>query len=289
MTEHLREEKTFRTEDGTRLHSWYYPAHNQNDAPCVVLSHGFSAIKSMGLAQYAECFAAAGIASLVYDHRNYGQSEGEPRHESNPWTQVHDMRDAISFAQTLSGVDAGRIGVWGTSYSGGHAIVVGAIDRRVKCVVAQVPLVSGPSTLRQWIPAALLAKMRTRFESDRLARANGEAPRMTTSSREGDETWEWKERVDTAGEYANETTQRSLEYFEEYEPTSFIGRIGPTPLLMIIANRDTSTPTEGQLTAYNLATEPKKLIVLDARHYDVYTDLFDQSAGAARDWFTQHL
>ena len=58
---------------------------------------------------------------------------------------------------TLPEVDADRIGVWGSSYSGGHVLVLGAIDRRVKCVVWQVPLISGYRNARRMIRADFIA------------------------------------------------------------------------------------------------------------------------------------
>ena len=74
---------------------------------------------------------------------NFGASDGAPHQEIDPWQQIRDYRDAITYAETLEETDAERIGIWGTSQSGGHVLVVGAVDRRVKCVVSQVPLVSG--------------------------------------------------------------------------------------------------------------------------------------------------
>ena len=73
----------------------------------------------------------------------FGASDGSPRQEVDPIAQIRDYRDAITFAETLPGTDPARIGVWGSSYSGGHVLIVAAIDRRVKCVVSQVPMVSG--------------------------------------------------------------------------------------------------------------------------------------------------
>jgi uncharacterized protein len=130
--------------DGTTLRGWLYvPDGAAGPVPTIVLAHGFSAVKEMYLDRFGEAFAAAGLGALVYDHRNFGASDGEPRQEIDPWEQVRDYRNAISYAQTRDEVDADRIGVWGSSYSAGHAIVVGAIDRRVKCVACQVPLISG--------------------------------------------------------------------------------------------------------------------------------------------------
>src|SRR5947209_16861644 len=82
----------------------------------VVMAHGFSAVKEMYLDSYAEVFAKAGMAALVFDNRNFGASEGEPRQEIDPWAQVRDYRDAITFACTRAEVDRERIGVWGSSY-----------------------------------------------------------------------------------------------------------------------------------------------------------------------------
>lgn len=279
----------FTASDGTQLAGELYLPKGSGPFPCVILSHGFSATMSMGLQRYADTFREAGLACLVYDHRGYGKSEGTPRHESDPWLQVHDTRDAFTYAEGLNEIDADRLGLWGTSYSGGHALVVAAIDRRVKCIVSQVPLTSGPETLRTWVPANALPKLRQRFDQDRAARARGEPPRMITSSREGDETWEWQKQVDVQGDYANETTQRSLELLEEYEPAAFAPRIAPTPLLMIVCSHDTQTPIHGQLETYAAALEPKELLILDGRHYDAYIKLFEHSSAAARDWFYRHL
>ena len=282
-------EVQFNASDGTALRGEFHLPAGKGPHPCIVLSHGFSALMSMGLRQYADVFVEAGMACLVYDHRNYGRSGGEPRHESDPWLQVHDTRDALTYAASLEAVDANRLGLWGTSFSGGHALVVSAIDRRVKCVVSQVPLTSGSKTLANWVPDRAMPKLRDRFEQDRAARALGESPRMITSSREGDETWEWQKQVDLTGEYANETTQRSLELLDEYEPGQFAHRIAPTPLLMILCANDTQTPVQGQLDTYESAQDPKELLMLDGRHYDAYVALFDQSSTAARDWFMRHL
>src|SRR3954471_18353649 len=111
--------------EGTTLRGWLYsPDGATGPAPTIVMCHGFSAVKEMYLDRYAEAFAEAGFAVLVYDNRNLGASDGEPRQEIDPWAQVRDFRDAITFAGTLEEVDADRIGIWGSSYSGAHTIVV---------------------------------------------------------------------------------------------------------------------------------------------------------------------
>ena len=67
--------------------------------PGVVMTHGFSATKEMALDRYAEVFEKAGLVVLVYDHRNLGASDGEPRQRINPWAQARDYRRAIDACQ----------------------------------------------------------------------------------------------------------------------------------------------------------------------------------------------
>ena len=74
------------------------------------MAHGFSAVKEMYLDRFADAFAAAGLGALVFDNRNFGASDGEPRQEIDPWQQVRDYRDAITFAESLPESDAARIG-----------------------------------------------------------------------------------------------------------------------------------------------------------------------------------
>src|SRR4051794_5994156 len=162
---------------GTTLRGWFYtPDGAHGPAPTIVMCHGFSAVKEMYLDRYAETFAEAGLCALVYDNRNLGASDGEPRQEIDPWAQVRDYRDAISYARTREEVDRDRIGIWGSSYSGAHVIVVGAMDRRVKCVVSQVPLISGYQNARRIVRADLIATFQGMFVADREARFAGEAP-----------------------------------------------------------------------------------------------------------------
>src|ERR671920_1828167 len=149
--------------DGTTLRGWLYRPDGDGAAPGVVMAHGFSATKEMYLDSFAEVFAQAGLAALVFDHRNFGASDGEPRQEIDPWAQVRDYRHAITYARTREEVDGDRIGIWGSSYSGGHVLVVGAIDRRVKCVVAQVPLISGHENSRRLVRSDFIASVREAF------------------------------------------------------------------------------------------------------------------------------
>ena len=287
--------------EGVTLRGWFYTADSSSGpAPTIVMAHGFSAVKEMYLDKYAETFAAAGFNALVFDNRNFGASDGEPRQEIDPWAQVRDYRHAITYATTLPEVDGGRIGVWGSSYSGGHVLVVAAIDRRVKAVVSQVPLVSGHDNFRALVRADFIDGFRTLFDADRLARFEDKDPAMVPvvdkdplapSALPTPDSYTWfSETHDLrAPSWRNEVTLRSVEMFTEYEPVSYIAYISPTPLLLLPAQNDVLTPTDLAIAAYEKAREPKKLQILPGGHFDAYVAGFEHSSIPASDWFLQHL
>lgn len=296
----MRKDIAFKDGNGVTLRGWHYlPDRPRGRVPTVVMAHGFSATKEVFLDRYAELFAESGIASLVYDHRNFGASGGEPRQEVDPWQQVQGYRDAISFAQTLEQTDPERIGIFGSSYSGGHVLAVAAMDRRVKCVVSQVPLVDGPRNAQRVIPAHQMKAARAQFEADRRARYAGEPPaRVPVVAPAGEpcalpteDSYDFMLKV--AGPYAktwtNEVTLRSVEMFTEYNPGAYIALISPTPLLMIVEMQDHLTVADIALEAFERALQPKKLVMLPGGHFEAYVEHFGQAGGGARDWFVQHL
>jgi len=297
----MRKDIEFKTENGVTLRGWHYvPDGRQGKAPTIVMAHGFSAVKEMYLDRFAEAFAAAGLACVVYDNRNFGASDGEPRQEIDPWQQVRDYRDAITYAETLEETDPARIGVWGSSYSGGHVLVVGAIDRRVKCVVAQVPLASGHGNARRLIRADYLAGVQGMFAEDRRARMAGKTPAMipvvaqdpaSPSALPTPDSWAWFTETGRtrAPSWKNEVTLRSVEMFTEYEPGSYVSFISPTPLLMVVALGDVLTVAELALAAYERALEPKRLVTLQGGHFDAYIKDFEASSKPTVEWFTRHL
>lgn len=134
----MRRDITFHSE-GAELSGWIYVPDPGPPWPLVVMAHGFSATRHMTADKYAEVFRAAGLAVLLYDHRGFGDSGGEPRLQVNPWIQARGYRDAISYGRGLEGVDASRVALWGDSFSGGVALAVAGIDGRVAALVAQVP------------------------------------------------------------------------------------------------------------------------------------------------------
>jgi uncharacterized protein len=125
--------------EGTTLRGRLYRPERSAPFPAVVMAHGTTATITMAIDRYAEVFCRGGLAVLLYDHRNFGASGGEPRQEINPWIQARGYRDAVSYLQTRPDVRHDKIAVWGDSYSGGIALVVAALDRRVAAVAVHCP------------------------------------------------------------------------------------------------------------------------------------------------------
>src|SRR5712691_6651005 len=116
--------------------------------PAVAMAHGLGAVKEMYLEPFARRFAEAGVAALVFDYRGFGASGGEPRQRISPHDQMEDYRNALTWLSLQPEIDADRLGVWGSSFSGGHVIQVAAHDPRVKAVVSQVGAMDPGQTVR---------------------------------------------------------------------------------------------------------------------------------------------
>ncbi len=124
---------------GDHCAAWIYPAEgDEGEAPVVVMAHGLSGTRRDGLGPFAERFAAAGIAALLFDHRGFGDSGGEAD-LFEPARQLEDWRAAIACARSLPGADGDRIATFGSSMGGGNALAAAAGDPRIAAAVSQVP------------------------------------------------------------------------------------------------------------------------------------------------------
>ncbi|MUL47505.1 alpha/beta hydrolase [Mycobacterium sp. CBMA293] len=293
-----RQDVEFRTEGGVTLRGWLFVPDGPGPHPAITMAHGFAGVKEHGLERFARVFADAGFVVLVHDHRGFGASDGLPRNDIDPWVQIADWRRAISFLESRPFVDAERIGLWGSSYAGGHAIVLGATDRRLRAVVAQVPTISGyQQSLRRVAPEQVSA-LEAAFAEDERQQFDGAAPAtqavvsadpaIAAAYRAPDAVAFYTQPV-PPGTWDNEVTLRSTRAARMYEPGIFIGRVSPTPLLMVVAMKDTVTVTDLALAGYEKALHPKKLVTIDGGHFDPYLTQFDAAGGAAVAWFIEHL
>ena len=287
----MRTDVDYVSED-TTIAAWLYPAEGSGPHPGVVMSTGYAGVRG-GLHGYGfpQAFAAAGFTTLLFDNPHLGASGGTPRQELDPVKQQRAYRDGITFLAARDDVDENRIGIWGTSYSGGHVLVVGAQDRRVRAVVSQAMTISGhQNSLRRHSPAEYAA-LAGRFAEDRVRRARGEEPTMVQAFDTASDSYRKamaRPPEDREG-WRNEITLRSLEMYDEYEPGTYISRISPRPLLMIVPTDDRLTPAEDALAAYSQAHEPKRLVTVPGDHYAVYEEEFDTTSTAAIEWFRAHL
>jgi fermentation-respiration switch protein FrsA (DUF1100 family) len=296
----IREDIRFTADAGVELGAWLYlPDTARSRCPAITMAHGYAGTREHGIAKFAEAFAAAGFVVLLHDHRTFGVSDGEPRQDVDPWRQIADWRRAISYLESRPEVDTSRIGIWGTSYAGGHALVLGATDKRVACVVAQVPTISGYEQGSRRVAPESIAALEAALDDDERAQARGESPRLQAvvnkdmsvpaSYRTQDAIDFYLQPLGPGARWENVVTVRSTRLARMYEPGIWVRRIGPTPLMMIVATQDTITLTDLALEAYERAHEPKKLVVIPGGHFDPYLSSFDVSCGAALKWFQEHL
>ena len=115
-----------------------YPAGNGQEVPIVVMAHGLSGTRRDRLGAFADRFAAEGFAALVFDHRGFGDSTGEPD-RFEPARQLEDWRGAIAFVRSLAGVHDDGVVTFGSSMGGGNALAAAAEDTRVGAAISQVP------------------------------------------------------------------------------------------------------------------------------------------------------
>jgi len=138
----MREDFDFQS-NGAKCAAWFYRSKSVSRSPCIVIGHGFSGVREQRLDAYAECFAQAGIAVLLFDYRHFGASAGEPRQLLSIHRQLQDWEAAIDVARSLPEVDPTRIALFGSSFSGGHVQTIAARDSGIAAVVAQVPFCDG--------------------------------------------------------------------------------------------------------------------------------------------------
>ena len=292
--------------EGTTCRGWLFVANNSKPGPTVVLAGGWCYVREIVMPSYAEAFAKAGINALVFDYRNLGASDGTDRQHLDPWQQVRDYQNAISFLERHPLVDPARIGVWGISYSGGHALILAATDPRVQSVVSQIPVIDGFENMRRvhgtmgyralWDLVQRDRKLRYESPGERLYLPHATENWATVCS-----AWPFPETVRTflqikdshAPLYQNSSTVESVDLLLNYDVGPFVKRIYDTPTLMIVAQGDDLTLWDLEIAAFNaIPTTRKKLEVLPhTSHMTMYSDhaKIEKAAGIARDWFVETL
>jgi len=291
---------------GETCRGWLYtPDEGEGPFPVVIMAGGWCYVKEIVMPHYAELFAKAGLAVLVFNYRYLGDSDGQPRQHVNPYDQIEDYKNAIGFAQALPEVDPDRVGIWGISYSGGHVLATGATDPRVKCIVSTIPVVDGYRNMRRVHGTVGFRRLVKAVMDDRERRSQGADSEYIAMSAENPFktlcTWpfpetakifnEIKEREAPMHEHRN--TIESVELLMDYNIFPYLGRILNTPTLMLVAEGDDLTLWDLEIEAFNqIATSQKKLFVIpETSHMTLYNDQskLEIAAEVATDWLVEHL
>jgi pimeloyl-ACP methyl ester carboxylesterase len=298
------EAKEFPSE-GAWLRGRLYRPLDARPAPIVVMAHGTSATIPMVTDRYAEVFQEAGLAVFLYDHRNYGSSDGEPRQEINPWVQARGYRDAVTFVGSLADIDSGAIAIWGDSYSAAEVLVVGAVDERVAAVVAQVPA-CGPVLPTPDPDGSMFAAMRDTLLHGEIGRAtegttDGPMPVVsadqlnTPSLLTPIQAFRWF--IEHGGRHGTGWENRATRVIPSTPAPFHAGIASPHlhhPLLMMIAPEDEmpGASPEVSAAAYRAVPGSKELIEIEGGHFGLLWhpgDLFDQASQAQRDFLVRNL
>ncbi len=284
---------------GARCAAWLYRPAGAGQHPCVVLAHGFGGTREARLWAFAERFRDAGMAALVFDYRYFGDSEGEPRQLISVGRQLDDWRAAIACARGLDGIDPGRIALWGTSFSGGHVVALGAEDQGVAAVVSQTPLTDGPAALSAAGPAQV-GRLLAASVLDGLAAIAGGAPvriplvappgRGAAMNQPGSYEGYRALFADADGELRNEFCPRVLLGLGLHAPARRAREV-TCPLLVVVMPDDAVTPA-GPARRMAAAAPRGELVELGPglTHFDVYVgDGFERAVAAETEFLARSL
>jgi uncharacterized protein len=275
--------------------------------PVVVMAGGWCYVKELRQPQYAAEFVRRGFAALIFDYRRMGASDGEPRQHIEPWDQIEDYKNAITFVSGLPEIDATRIGIWGISYSGGHVLIVGATDPRVKSVVANVPVIDGYQTMWRMHGTVRFRMLKALIAEERAKRTesgqHSYMPMSGTPAGPNDELTVWPDddvrkvfeelKTTQAPRHEHRNTIASAERLMEYDASLFAPRLINVPTMMIVADQDDITMWDQEIAAFQAIPSPRKELVVipSTSHMTLYSDVtaLEFAARAAGSWFSRTL
>lgn len=275
--------------EGTRMAAEVFtPKSGDPEQPLatIVMSHGWGGTAAQ-LRPDAVAFAQAGFLVVTFDYRGWGASDarlvsrGPPRREDgkliaevqevrgvvDPIDQTTDILNAIHWVVGERRCDPARIGIWGSSYSGGHVAYVAAREPRVKAFVSQVGSFDSRFVLQD--PA-----LRQQAREAATARARGELGYPPPGSR-----------------FGGLRGQPVWEKLMRYAPIEDIDRTESCAKLFIIAeNEELFDNQQHAIAAHQRAPGIKKLVTLEGiKHYGIYLQKRKAAQQLAIDWFRQHL
>lgn len=304
-----RSEIEFTSEGATCRGFFQTPDDAEPPYPTVVLGGGWCYVKEIVLPTYADRFAEEGMACLAFDYRNLGESDvvDEPQH-LDPWKQIRDYQNAITYVEERDDVDGRRIGVFGISYSGGHSLILSAIEDRVDCAVSVLPVVDGYENQRRVHGEENFYQLQEWIKEDRRNRVDGERDTIPMAKppdadfvpREAG-TWPFEETYEVfmdlkenqAPRHEHWSTLESVELLLNYTVFPYVRRNLYTPTKVIVAENDDITLWDLEKEAYReLRTEEKELFVVpEASHMTLYSEesLLEIAAEEGARWYREYF
>ena len=290
-----REDRTF-TSQGVRCAAWLYRPEGVERPPVVVMAHGFGGVRSFRLPAFAERFAEAGMAVFLFDYRTFGDSEGTPRNLIDPFMHLEDWRAAVGAVRQMEEVDGGRLGVWGSSFSGGHILMLAAEDHGIRAVCAQVPYVDpissifriGIKNLYKAVPYAITDYIRGLLGMSPLYIPMVGEPGTVAALATPDVLPGYRRLVPEGVEWDNRCPARILLTMTFYRPLGRVEKI-QAPTLLIAGTEDSLIDPEAVRRAAKRIPNAE-LVELPVGHFDPYFgETFEKVVTIEREFLAKHL
>lgn len=293
--EFKREEHVFDSQ-GVKCAGWLYRPVGMGRFPAVIMAHGLGAERGFRLPAFAERFAAEGMAVFLFDYRFFGDSEGMPRQLINPFHQLKDWEAALAYVKGLPDVDISRIGLFGTSFSGGHVIVTASRHPEIRAIVAQLPFVdalssmamAGISNIVKGSIAAMrdigrLLTFREPYYVPLVAEPGTYAFMNTADAASG-----YLALVPKDTSWRNRAPARLGLVIGAYRPIRFAHRVA-CPCLMVLAEKESLISPEA--TEKTAARMPDcTLLKLPCGHFEPYDGpLFEEVVRTEAEFLARHL
>ncbi|MEU8201791.1 alpha/beta hydrolase [Streptosporangium sp. NPDC049046] len=268
--------------------------------PGVVLTGPFTGTRDQVTGLYAARLTGAGYATLAFDHRNWGESGGQPRNHEDPQGKLEDLRAAVSLLRSRPEVDGDRIGALGICLGGGYALRFAAFDPRVKAFAGVAGAYNNPYGMRAGMSPSGYQEALASF-TEVLERQDGGAeveylPAVAEegeAAMPGDEPFAYYGTSRGASEHwRNEVTRASIRELITVDNMMGADFLSPKPGLIVHGLVDRFCSPEGAEEAYRRMDDPKRIVWLDAR---LHIDLYDtephvtRAVEAVTAFFGEHL
>jgi len=262
------------------------------------MAHGFGGQREMRLPAFAERFASRGLATLVFDYRCFGASEGSPRNWIDPRRHLVDWRAAVEHVRSLAQVDGTRVALWGTSFSGGHVLATGATTSGLRAIVAQIPFVGVDPRNSPPIPLGQLLRGVVSGWWDLARSAVGASPCYVpivggpgefALLNAPDVMDAFTELVPPDSSWRNETPARVIFRLRRYDPLRDAPQIR-CPVLLVGAENDSLIPIASVEAASKKIPSCEYVCLPGAGHFEAYTgELFERVADLEAEFLSKHL